>query len=94
MRVSITILLFCLAAAGVAPAADLSANEFNAAKKIYLVKCAKCHEFYPPADYSKTDWDAWMVKMRKKSKLKPDQFDLVQRYTETLRGSKTTAGKK
>jgi|GEM_PF-2419550 len=92
MRIWSAIFLFVLVVAA-ASAADLSEKELKEAKKIYLSKCAKCHEFYPPADYSKTEWDRWMVKMRKKSKLKPEQFDLVERYTETLRHSDSPSKK-
>jgi nitrate/TMAO reductase-like tetraheme cytochrome c subunit len=96
MHCSSKIILAVILAAivSLANASELSEKEFKEAKKIYLAKCAKCHEFYSPADYSKSDWNAWMVKMRKKSKLKPEQFDLVQRYTETLRQSGTTSSKK
>jgi nitrate/TMAO reductase-like tetraheme cytochrome c subunit len=65
----------------------LSPKEVAAAKKLYTSKCAKCHKFYDPAGYNQSEWDEWMQKMRKKSKLKPDQYALLSRYLETLRGS-------
>ena len=63
------------------------------AEKLYVLKCAKCHELYDPKKYSDADWNFWMIKMRKKSKLKPDQFDLILSYTETLRGAPPTTAK-
>lgn len=60
------------------------------AEKLYVLKCAKCHELYDPKNYSDTDWNFWMTKMRKKSKLKPEEFDLILSHTEMLRGAQTT----
>ena len=53
--------------------------------KIYIRNCGKCHEFYTPSKYTQAEWDKWMVKMRRKSKLKPADFDQVQQFTQTLR---------
>ncbi|MDQ6630912.1 MAG: hypothetical protein M3Y82_04040, partial [Verrucomicrobiota bacterium] len=52
---------------------------------VYVVKCAKCHELYDPKKYEEADWNLWMEKMRRKSKLKSAQFDLLKRYIQTLR---------
>lgn len=53
--------------------------------KLYVLKCAKCHELYDPKKYDDADWGMWMKKMRKKSRLKPEQFEAIQNYTEELR---------
>jgi cytochrome c5 len=53
--------------------------------KIYVRTCSKCHEFYPPSNYTQPEWDKWMVKMRRKSKLKSADFDRVQEFTQMLR---------
>ena len=58
-------------------------------QKLYLTKCAKCHELYDPKEYSDADWELWMNKMKRKSKLKPDQFELIYNYTEKLRVPET-----
>jgi hypothetical protein len=68
-----------------AGAADLSANQLAAARKLNTTKCAKCHKLYHPSDYSVPDWDAWMMKMAKKSKLKPEQTSLLIRYFDLRR---------
>ncbi len=68
-----------------ASAAEPANDPLREGKKIYLVKCAKCHELYAPSTYSQVDWDKWMVKMRQKSKLTRAQFDLVEQYAQTLR---------
>ena len=75
-------------------AAELSPKETQEAQRLYNLKCAKCHKFYEPAGYSKADWDGWMKKMGKKSKLKPAQYDLLVQYTETLRQPVATKGRK
>ena len=65
--------------------AGLSEAESKAAKNLYVTKCAKCHQFHSPTNYSKGEWDKWMTKMGTKARLKPEQLDLVSRYTEMLR---------
>ena len=68
-----------------APASELSADQTKSAQRLYQVKCAKCHKFYNPTDYTGPDWQSWMQKMAKKSKLKPAQAQLLSRYLDTLR---------
>jgi hypothetical protein len=55
------------------------------ATELYVAKCAKCHKFYHPADYSQKEWDMWMHKMSRKSKLKPAQEELLARYLGAFR---------
>jgi hypothetical protein len=78
-----------VALAGVLPAgaSDLSTREISSARALYNRKCAKCHKFYHPADYSQEDWDMWMRKMAKKSKLKQAQTAELSRYLQTFRQS-------
>ncbi len=91
---AVCFLISMLAATRIAGAEGLSAAELAAARKLSAVKCAKCHKFYEPADYSQADWAGWVEKMRKKSKLKPEQFDLLSRYLEDARGSRKRVGTK
>ena len=55
------------------------------ARKLYLVKCAKCHRLYDPAAYEDPAWEQWMIKMKKKAHLNDEQSERIRRYTETLR---------
>lgn len=71
-----------------ATAQDLSREETEAAKKLYSTKCAKCHEFYDPKSYNQAEWNKWMQKMAKKSRLKADQAELLNRYLDTVRAGK------
>ena len=75
-------LIAVLALLGSSPSqgGELSAVDLKAARKIYLGKCAKCHKLHDPAKYTDEKWDEWMVKMTKKSKLKPEQAELLPRY--------------
>jgi hypothetical protein len=87
MKVVLGILLMAIIS-GAARAGELSPQQLQSAQKLYTVKCAKCHKFYDPNAYSQAEWDLWMVKMKKKSKLRDAQFDLLSRYTQTLRAQK------
>lgn len=88
MRWFLGLLIALAAAAHVASAADLSAKELTAARKIYVAKCAKCHRFYEPKEYSATAWRMWMEKMERKSKLKPAQSDVLNRYLDEYRAGR------
>ena len=97
MRVSVRVLglavLFPALPLPLAAAVELSAKEAAAARQLSLVKCVKCHKFYEPVGYTQADWADWMEKMRRKSKLKPEQFDLLSRYLEEARAQGRKAGK-
>lgn len=88
MRRFLGLLIVLAADAPAASAADLSAKELTAARKIYVAKCAKCHRFYEPKEYSESDWRMWMEKMGRKSKLKPAQSDLLNRYVDEYRAGR------
>lgn len=87
-------LISMLAASGLAAEGKLTAAELAAARKLSAVKCAKCHKFYEPVDYTQAGWSEWMEKMRRKSKLKPEQFELLSRYLEDARASGKRLGTK
>ena len=71
---------------------NLSSREGAVARQLYQAKCARCHKFYDPAAYTEAEWTVWMNKMAKKSKLKPDQKDLLARYLETFRSNPRAEG--
>ena len=64
---------------------QISVKDLASAKKIYAAKCGRCHEFYPPRDYADAEWNVWMAKMIRKSRLKKEQAELLTRYTDRLR---------
>jgi len=84
MRWSISI--FLLAFAGCAARAETASATAAApdGHKLYVAKCAKCHKFYDPANYSDYEWKIWMRKMSKKAKLKPEQQAAVSEYVEKV----------
>ena len=91
-RIFSFLLLFGIALIGCAgptrPAGVVPDDETSTARKLYVAKCAKCHKFYDPAKYSDEEWHKWMVKMSKKSKLTPEQSEILSRYIDnTLRSS-------
>lgn len=88
MRRFLWLLIALAADAPAVSAADLSAKELTAARKIYVAKCAKCHRFYEPKEYSEADWRMWMEKMNRKSKLKPAPGDLLIRYVDEYRAGR------
>ena len=82
-------LFIALAVAHPAESADqLTAKEISTARKIYVAKCAKCHRFYEPANYSEPDWRTWMEKMSKKSKLEEEQARLLTQYLAAYRAGR------
>jgi hypothetical protein len=88
MRAVLILSVLTVALAGVQPAGaadSLAPNMMEAGRKLYTVKCARCHKFYDPARYSDAKWREWMDKMSKKAKLKPDQKDILSEYLETFR---------
>jgi cytochrome c553 len=80
-------LLVCgwTAAATSVYADELTVEELAAARKVYVAKCAKCHRFYEPKNYSEPAWRTWREKMDRKSKLKTEQADLLRRYLDAYR---------
>jgi hypothetical protein len=53
-----------------------------------VAKCAKCHKFYEPKNYSDADWEVWMGKMSRRSKLKADQEEALKRYLDDYRAGR------
>jgi hypothetical protein len=70
-----------------ARAAGFSAAEVKEAGKLYTGKCMRCHKPYEAKAYPQAEWDAWMVKMRKKARLGPEQQALLTRYLNAYRAS-------
>jgi hypothetical protein len=71
---------------GVPASADTwGAGQMESARKLYMIKCTKCHKLRDPADYDDDTWAAWMEKMRKKAHLNDEQFKSISRYVESLR---------
>lgn len=80
--------LLLLALAGTWAAAginELTLKDRAAARKIYVGKCAKCHQFYEPTNYAEPEWRRWMEKMGKKARLKPAPASLLNRYLDAYR---------
>jgi len=79
-RIALLVVVLALLGSSSSQGADLSPVQLKDARKLYLGKCAKCHKLHDPAKYTDEKWDEWMGKMTKKSKLKPEQAELLARY--------------
>ena len=78
-------------AAVAAEQAGMSVSDIARAADMYVLKCAKCHQFYDPADYGDASWSKWMTKMSRKTKLSSDEDDLLRSYLEAYRKRSTTS---
>ena len=72
-------------AAVAAARAGMTTADIARAADLYPLKCAKCHKFYDPAAYSDTEWSVWMTKMSRKSRLEPDDAEVLARYLNASR---------
>jgi hypothetical protein len=91
MRWIISVYILCGTLTGCAAPATGKESPVNDSpgRKLYVTKCAKCHKFYDPAKYSDEAWKLWMSKMSKKSKLTPEQEQILSRYIdETYRAKR------
>ena len=70
----------------------LTSEELEGATRLYTAKCARCHKFYRPADYSDVEWRSWMTKMSRKARLKAEQKELLSRYLEAFRTTQPSDG--
>jgi cytochrome c5 len=75
-----------------ASAAGLRPQEVSDANSLYVAKCARCHRFYNPAEYSESEWRGWMTRMSRKARLKPEQQEILSRYLEAFRTKEKTSG--
>lgn len=79
-------LIFVLALApAIGRTGGLTEKQKVIAKRIYDVKCSKCHRIYPPTEYAPEEWRLWAGKMAKKAKLDSAREELLLRYLELLR---------
>lgn len=76
---------------GTAPSADraiqagMPQTEALEARRLYVLKCAKCHAFYEPAQYEEAEWHGWMSKMSAKANLSDAETSLLDRYLRAFR---------
>src|SRR2546423_5907544 len=82
--------------AGTAPepdaarAAEVPTAELAEGRRLSEGKCVKCHRFYNPADYGRSEWDLWMKKMSRKARLKADEEHVLLQYLELFRPAAKT----
>lgn len=87
MRIFCVVYLLAILPFRLVASQGVTPEEEPIARKLYTLKCAKCHDFYEPRDYSDKEWKRWMGKMKKKAHLNDGDFDLLLRYTLGLKES-------
>lgn len=74
---------------GALVAATAAAGDFSdtaeVAHKLYVAKCGSCHKAPDPTQYDDATWADWLSKMRKKSRVGDEQYEVLSRYVDTLR---------
>lgn len=85
-------LTFVIVAIALATAAGLTPKETAAGRKLYLEKCGRCHKFHKIEKYPEPAWNMWLGQMIVKTKLTPEQADLLTRYLQSLRTSHAENG--
>ena len=61
-------------AAAAPPSTNALAGDAAAGRKVYVGKCARCHELYEPSQYNDAAWQGWMTRMQRKARLSDDQY--------------------
>lgn len=74
--------------AAVSAAASDLPDTPEAIRKLYVAKCGSCHKLRDPNEYDAEKWESWMVRMRKKSKVSDEQYEILNKYINTLRTGK------
>ena len=82
---TLCLLLSCAASAFGPAAHGVEVPSDDSARLLYLRKCSKCHRLYDPMEYDDESWTGWMQKMKKKAKLKDEDFKTISGYLENLR---------
>ena len=63
----------------------LPPTELAEGRRLSEIKCVKCHQFYNPKDYGRTEWDLWMKKMSRKAHLTDEEQRVLSHYLELFR---------
>jgi len=67
-----------------------SETDLQAARRLYLNKCARCHKFHDPAKYVETEWRDWMEKMSRKARLSAAEEEQLVQFLGLYRATSTT----
>lgn len=85
-------LAFVIFAIALASTAGLTPKEAAAGRKLYVEKCCRCHKSYKIEKYPEPAWNMWRNQMIVKTRLTPEQADLLTRYLQSLRASHAENG--
>lgn len=62
---------------------DASPATLADGRRLYLRRCAGCHQLYPPADFAPEAWPAVLARMAAPAHLRPDEAAKIERYLVT-----------
>lgn len=48
---------------------QISLEDLNAGRSVYLARCGTCHQHYSPTEFASADWAKWVDDMRERAKL-------------------------
>jgi hypothetical protein len=74
-----------LVAAASARWPDMTDQRLEAARNLYVGRCANCHSLYAPNYHDEAKWRQVMIKMGRKAKLSDEQREEVQRFVFAAR---------
>lgn len=64
---------------------DATAEQLKSGYHIYVNNCGKCHALYKPEQFSEKKWEEELPDMVSKSKLSPEEQELLVRFVYTRR---------
>jgi cytochrome c5 len=79
-------LLLCLCSCGsqlyipTESKANISVENLQEGRKIYVNNCASCHQLYAPNKYKSGDWQKKLDWMQPRAKITDDQKQLIYNY--------------
>ena len=93
-KLTIAISVFCITLVSCATALYLPTNNdaiknnvplenLIQGRKLFINKCASCHNLYLPSQFTKQQWNPILMKMQKKAKLTDNQIKMISAYIET-----------
>jgi hypothetical protein len=62
---------------------EMTVEQLDNARTMYVMRCSGCHSLYQPAKYSLEKWDRILDTMAPKAKLDGTEREMVRRYIVT-----------
>jgi mono/diheme cytochrome c family protein len=62
---------------------NISLDELQKGRKLYIRSCSSCHNLHLPSAYSNHEWWKHLNKMQQRAKIDDAQKELIAKYLET-----------